>query len=529
MTGSGVTTIRGTTPTNFTVEVLGVMEDYIWLDIPVIVVRITGPQSFLDEVGGVFYGMSGSPVTVDGKLIGSVSYGVSWDPTIVGLTPAQAMADMLDLQSTSAAELPELIPFDAATRRSIAAATGLAPAEVIGGLQLLPSYVAVSGLSAARLGQLQQMLDDRGSGVQVVAGGSMPASLPVDPQRFTAGQPIASVLSWGDFTVWAAGTVAIACADEVVAYGHSLFWNPPGELSIGMVGAEVLAVGDGQGLWPGDMVPVLTEPRGTIVQDRFVGEAGIVGLEPPSAPITSTVESLDTDRVRDGLTESIFPDDWWLQYQVWGHLVLNFGVVQQGLGPGSSRLTYTVDGLREDGTPFTVANRTIVVSEWDATESVWKLVSTIDQLLYNGFEDVQITGVDSTGVITEDRLTGKITKVRTSSSLQPSLKARDVIRARPGELVTVEVTMSSPDGTDTTTTLQIKVPRDSHGTDVSLRGGRERWYGRHIDSFEELLDFLNGGQHADDLVVKAFGRTRLLPQEIVVTGKRSFSIEVVER
>jgi len=243
MKGSGVTTIRGTTPTPFEVEVLGVMDNYIWLDIPAIVVRITGPDTFLDEVGGVFYGMSGSPVSVNGKLIGSVSYAVSWDPTIVGLTPAQAMVDLFELEKAGAPSLPEQIPFDDATRRSIAAATGRSPSEVVGGLQLLPTYLGVSGLSAARLTELQGMLDERGSRFQLVPASGMSANLPVTSTRFVAGQPIGSVLSWGDVTVWAAGTVAIACADEVVAFGHSLFWSPPGELAIGMTGAEVLAVG----------------------------------------------------------------------------------------------------------------------------------------------------------------------------------------------------------------------------------------------------------------------------------------------
>jgi hypothetical protein len=528
MTGTGVTTIRGTTPTSFSVEVLGVIDDYIWLDIPVIVVRITGPSSFLDEVGGVFFGMSGSPVTVNGKLIGSVSYGVSWDPTIVGLTPADAMIDLLGRQSASGTSaLPERLAFDDATRRAVARATGRAPGDVTSGLRLLPSYLLVSGLSAARLDELQARLDERNAGLTVASGGSMDAGLPVSSQPFAAGQPIGSVLAWGDYTIWAAGTVAIACSDEVVAFGHSVFGWPPGDIEIGMTGVNVLAVGSGEGLWAGDMVPVLTEPRGAFVQDRFAGQAGFVGVAPDSAPITSSLTSLDTGTSRDGLTESLYQENWWFEETVWGHMVLNLGAVQGGLGPGSSMLDFTVEGRRADGATFTVANHTAVASPYDATESVWRLVSVLDQLIFNPWERIEITGVDTAGWITEAQLIGEITRVRVSSSLEPRLKERSEVRARPGDRVTVEVTMTSAEAPTTVETFQIKVPRRASWTDVSLRGGRERWYGRSIDSFEQLLAFLNGGTHADDLVVKAFGQTQLLQQPVLVTGKASFAISVV--
>ena len=527
MIGTGVTTLQGTTPTPFDVEILGVMKDYIWLGVDAIVVRITGPQSFLEQTGGVFYGMSGSPVFVNGELIGSVSYVVSYDPTIIGLTPAQAMVDLFGMQGPAAGErMPRRIPFDRATRANVAEATGVAASAVTGGLQLLPTYVSVSGLSASRRDQLQGMLDGRGSGMQVVGGASMPANLSVNPQPFTPGQPIGSVLSWGDFTVWAAGTVAVTCGDELVAYGHSLFYYPPGALQIGMTGASVVAVGNGHGLYPGDMVPVLTEPRGTFRRDAFAGEAGFVGETPPSTPITSNITSLDTGKTRDGETDSIFGEDYWLDSQVWGHHILNFGAVQQSLGPGTSRLSYTVEGT-QNGAPFTVSNRTMYASPYDATESVYKLTAAIDRLLYSGYRDVEITSVDSTGEITSDQLTGTISDVKTSSSLDKTLKGRDVVDARPGSTVRVQVTMETPDGGTTLATMTLKVPRSGDGGTVKVRGGREDWYIGRAGSFAELVKLLSGGQHYDDLIVSGVGGRRVQQQPVVVDGKATFRIRIV--
>jgi SpoIVB peptidase S55 len=526
MTGSGLTTIQGTTPTPFDVEVLGIMKDYIWLGVDAIVVRITGPQSFLDATGGVFYGMSGSPVYVNGKLIGSVSYGVTYyDQTVVGLTPAEAMVDLFGLQGPAGSpQMPQHIAFDRATRRNIARAFGDAPSAVTGGLELLPTVLSASGLSASRLDQLQGMVAEHDPGVRVIGGSSMPANLPVNPQPFTAGQPIGSVLSWGDFTVWAAGTVAVACGDELVAYGHSLFYYPPGALEIGMTGVSVLTIG--HGILPDVMVANLTEPRGTFRRDAFAGEAGFVGEAPPSVPITSSITSLDTGRSRDGETESIFGDDYYFDYEVWGHHVLNFGAVQQSMGPGTSRLAYTIEGIH-NGTPFTISNRTIYPSQYDATESVYKLTSAIDQLLYGRFGDVQITSVDSTGEITADQLEGTISDVKTSSSLNKTLKSRNVIRARPGSTVSVQVMLETPDGGNTTATMSVKVPRFGDGGLVTVRGGREDWYVRRPGSFARLVNRLSGGEHYDELILSGVGKKQVQQQPLAVEGKDSFRIRIV--
>jgi hypothetical protein len=523
MTGFGWTTIRGSTPTQFTVEVLGVMPDYIWLDIDAIVVRITGPGSFLDETGGVFYGMSGSPVYVGGKLIGAVSYAVSWDPTIVGLTPADAMLDMFD-DGTASVSLPQRIPFDDATRRAVARSLGVSSAEIVGGLELLPPTFGASGLSQQRVADLQRMVEERGSPARVVSGGSMPANLPVDPTPFVPGEPIGSVLSWGDFTLWAAGTTAIVCGNDLVAYGHTLGLRR--DINVGMTGVDVLAVGSGGGIFPGDMVPALTEPRGVFLHDGFAGQSGTVGMEIPSAPISSQMTSLDTGESRAGVTDAIYQDDWWFEYIVWGHHVLNAGVL---LGswytPGSMDLEWTINGTRADGSPWTVENHTLIASTYDATEALWRLINTIDQLVFQSFEEIEFTSIDTTSAVTEDQLIGEITQIRTSSSIDRKLAERGTVRAKPGERVTVEVTLASPTGDGTTVVvLTVRAPRRGDQK-VAIRGGRER-YNVRADSFDELIEALSGGEHSSDLIVQAGGRTRVYDQDLMVQGRGSFRIEV---
>ena len=76
----------------------------------------------------------------------------------------------------------------------------------------------------------------------------------------------------------------------------------------------------------------------------------------------------------------------------------------------------------------------------------------------------------------------------------------------------------------------MKVPGSARGTEqVKLSGGRGRLdvYGRGVGSFDELLGALNGGDHPNDLIVKGFGRTRLLPQDVGVRGKADFTIQIL--
>jgi hypothetical protein len=331
----------------------------------------------------------------------------------------------------------------------------------------------------------------------------------------------------GDASYYATGTATFTCGDYVVAFGHPFFYDAPGQISLGLSGAKGLMVLKGQG-WPGSRFALLTEARGQVVQDRFAGIAGIVGVAPPSVPITSDLSNLDTGFSRVGETEAIHTWGWWIEEITWSHLYGNFVGVFQHLGSGSSELAWTVDGTTESGQPFTVTNRTMVSSDWDATESLWSLVSTIDRLQFNEFEPVTFTGISTTGSITKQRLEGEIVRIRVSSPLQPSLKERAVVRARPGQVVTIEVSLDPvEEGPDVVATLSLRVPRGASGVErVTLAGGRGLRYPR-AGSFDELVAALSGGDAVNDLIAKAFGVKVVQTQDLIVHGKGGFQIQIV--
>src|SRR5512141_2800966 len=139
--GTGLTTLAGTTPVQFTYTVVGTIPDGFMIGLDAIVIHITGPASFLSQTGGVFFGMSGSPAYVNGKLAGAVS-AVFDDPTFGALTPAEAMLEVVgSAQGPSAIPARTIVPTEE-IRRAIARIQGTSAASVTGTVTQLPVPLA---------------------------------------------------------------------------------------------------------------------------------------------------------------------------------------------------------------------------------------------------------------------------------------------------------------------------------------------------------------------------------------------------
>ncbi|HKZ76513.1 MAG TPA: hypothetical protein VJ259_07590, partial [Actinomycetota bacterium] len=211
----------------------------------------------------------------------------------------------------------------------------------------------------------------------------------------------------------------------------------------------------------------------------------------------------------------------------------NLLLVFDKFGEGTLRLSWTIDGLREDGvTPFTVQNSNMYYSEYSAIDGAYRLASALYALAFNRFEDITFTGLDSTGEITERALVGDIVRVRTASSLQRGLRERSVLKARAGSTITIDVSLEPAEGgSPVVTTLKMKVPRWARGDErVTLRGGRARNFffdRRGFGSFEEVLAELNGGDHPNDLIVTGLGQRIAKMLDLVVDGRASFIVHVV--
>jgi len=301
MKGYGLTVFRGDKIEKFSVDILGVLPK-MNLGQSLVLARCSGgPIS--QRGANLIQGMSGSPIYIDGKLLGALSMGNGWgkDP-IVMITPIEDMLEALDpklskVPAGQTAFQPNenngtlTVNADGSVLRSPAP-----PTEVNYGGQTfrpLPISVAVNGLSGHALERLTGSLQPYGLQVVQGAGGSGSLDKPLKTE-LTPGAAMGVALMTGDIDVTALGTVTYRNGKDLLGFGHPWFQIGAGEF--GLTNAWIHDVFPGfnvsSKLWsPGELV-------GTINQDRPFGVAGQVGPLPKMIPVRCSVSDLSTGRSR---------------------------------------------------------------------------------------------------------------------------------------------------------------------------------------------------------------------------------------
>ena len=280
MVVDGLTVTQGTEPTAFTGAVIGVLDDGIAPGVDMILADLANTSgdpaddTRIDEVGGIWQGMSGSPVYAeDGRLLGAVAYGLSWGPsTVAGITPYDEMDDYLPGVAAQRADV------SGSMARKIAARSDVSARQASSGMKQLRVPLTINGLSQKRLNQARN--DERGDYLhsQGRAGtliGAAGRGIAADPSDVVDGGNLGAAMSYGTITAGGVGTVTDRCGDELVGFGHPMMFA--GSTSLGLMPADALLV-QPESLGAPFKVANLGEPAGTISQDRLTGITGTVGV-----------------------------------------------------------------------------------------------------------------------------------------------------------------------------------------------------------------------------------------------------------
>ncbi len=277
--GTGWSVFQGSEPEAFDVEVLGLWHDAVAPDTSYILARLSGRGL---EDTGVIAGMSGSPVYIDDRLIGAVSFG--WpmsQEAIAGITPIEQMrrlrgaeagappsgpgTPLVDLETLARAEFsPTLL------ERAWAAAR---PRPDGTGTGLLWTGAGFAPQGRALLG--------RALGAELVPAGRAPQ---LDGE-IAPGDAVAAVLMTGDLQLAATGTVTDRSGDELLAFGHPFLGL--GDVRLPMTKAEVVTVVSSrmQSFKLANLGPVV----GAFDLDRAPGVRARLGLEAALVPLTVAV------------------------------------------------------------------------------------------------------------------------------------------------------------------------------------------------------------------------------------------------
>lgn len=411
---TGLTVTSGTTPTDFSGQVVGVIRDGIAPGLDMVLARLTSPE--IDRVGGIWQGMSGSPVyAADGRLIGAVAYGLSWGPSpVAGITPAAEMYRLLEAAPTDPAARDTLrlaegegsvdIPI-VMTQRLVSA--GLVEREEAqDGLTRLPIPLGISGMASAK--RLQQAKKAFAlPGVRVHQTGAVtPADEPIP---VVAGGNLAASLAYGDLSAVGVGTATAVCGAEVLAFGHPMVFSGPSHLT--MHGADAVFVQE-ESLGPPFKVANAGAPIGGIAQDRL---AGIYGMQssaavPETTDITSYVE-VPGEWSRTGTTRISVPDS--VPDMAAFHLLVDQDRVFEAISGGSAQVGWTITGTRADGRTFTFTRSDRFANQYDISfEPTWDLYDQLAQMHFNDVENITLDRIRTTSSMTRKYTAYSIAKVR---------------------------------------------------------------------------------------------------------------------
>jgi len=289
-TGVARTVFSGNNIEEFGVKVVDVLHNFS----PkrnLIIVELTGPKA---EFTGPARGMSGSPVYIDGKLVGALAYGLAsfLKTPLMGVTPIEEMLEIFDRESQRDNELAAYAMDDHGKFIEIALGLRepswenfLSAASLVHESSLKPLGVQPISLPLIFSGFMPSVLTDiapalKALGFETMIGGSGAPSPGIDDLQ--PGSPVSGVLVAGDAGIEASGTVTYRRGNQILAFGHPFFGNGP--INLPMSSARVLATLPS--LEFSSKLAISTGIVGALRQDRMTGIFGVVGEVAPMSPVT---------------------------------------------------------------------------------------------------------------------------------------------------------------------------------------------------------------------------------------------------
>ena len=466
MRGYAKTVVEGTRIGTFDLEILGVFKESDEDD-GKIIAQASGP--LIDAVGGVLQGMSGSPVYIDGKLIGAVSGG--WkeiDNRTCIITP---IADMLkvwnlpDAKSQSKIKQVDLKPPQPKEKKKPAAQAKApagektplagekkaqkdgetqekqppkaaqpkppAPAKKAperakpdGGKAEAPKALStpllVSGFSAPGL----RMLEEKLAPFQIApyaAGGQSAGGFAAGGASLEPGSAIGVQLVRGDISMAAIGTVTLVEDGKVLAFGHPFLRK--GNVNYFMTDAEIVATASGVSAGfkigsPGRML-------GRINQDRSSAVAGVIGAYPSVIPLEVRVEDVQSKKQKTYAMQIAYDED--LAAALVASMVYNaIDKTIDRVGDGTASVAFEI---MTSGAPGGRLKRdNMFYNAQDVgPQAIGEIFQAMGLLASNAMEEADIVSVKVNVKIDEARKTASIVEATPDKA---SVKAGETVRLK---------------------------------------------------------------------------------------------------
>ncbi len=441
MHGVAYTVFEGVKPEAIDVEILGILRNMSGPKSDVILARLHGPKV---EYTGVVAGMSGSPVYINGKLVGAIAYRIgefSKEP-IAGITPAASMMEINEMDKTPAPDL-DAVKTSPKTEASRTAGPGASPlindgvSEYTNLLKPIETPLVFSGFTE----QTMQMFGKQFASVGVVpVMGAGAVSTDKQPEPLEPGSAVSAVLVRGDMNIAGTCTVTYVDATHLLACGHPLLLS--GIVEMPMTKATVLATLASP--YNSFKIVNTTESVGSFVQDRRTGILGRFDREPQMIPVTLNLRAASSTKQ--------------YHYEVLNNpkitptaMMATVFNALQGMNEYGEDTTFRLNGdILVQGYPKLSVQNMYAPSDGASTTAYAIALSIGDRfsrIYENPYDTPKIQGVELSFDMVSERRSARLENART-----------DVTEARPGDTITIETLLRPYRGEGLVRQIPLTIP-----------------------------------------------------------------------
>ena len=434
--GTGRTIFTGNKIESFDVEVLGVLEN-LGPKQSVILARLSGPV--LAEAG-VMQGMSGSPVYIDGRLVGAVAlaFAYSKEP-IAGIRPIEEML-RAGGQTGKQMEAKPVSLF----RNDLLPAGDVSRAMTDSRMMPIATPVSFSGFSDEVLAHFAPELRRLGLEPRqgLSSGGHLPPGMG-NPGELRPGDMITVQLLAGDMSVGADGTVTAVDGKRIYAFGHQFL--SVGATDLPFARADVIAVLPN--LQSSFKISSAREWMGAITQDRSTAIYGELGRHAPTIPLAIDISggAGTLSRYRMEMVSDQILSPFLVQMAVYSAIETTERTFGAGtfVVHGSADFNSAVAPVRFDNTysgDFSVPQQASL-----------GVASSLSWVMSAGFDALRLKDVHVAINAIEQKRTLEIDQIAASKRF-----------VRPGDPLDISITLSGPNGMEVVKTTRFEVPVGMH-------------------------------------------------------------------
>ena len=462
MVGVGRTVFQGDQLQDFKVHILGVLRNVIGPHRNLILAKLEGGP--LADTG-VIAGMSGSPVYIDGRLVGAVSYSLgqfSKEP-IAGITPIDEMveattrvaprrpAERIALQMPLSPEnmraslkqaFSWMRPFAESPSDVQVFGNGL-DASVGTMLRPIATPLTIGGFDASVIDPVASAFREQGFLPMLAAAGGGQETAATRNQALRPGDPLGVALVTGDLEFGATGTVTEVDGNRVYAFGHPFYGLGPTQFPMTRAYVHTIL----PSLFSSSKLASTGEIIGTVQQDRATAIAGTLGAGPTLIPINLKLTS--DHGTSKTFTMSIVNDQLFTPLLAYVSILNTLSSYERQNGAAS----YAVRGSAMVKKYGKIDFEDLFTGDTPSIGAATYVVGPINFLLRNAFEDVDIEGLDLEIDASEQAKSATLERVWIDGN-----------RPKPGSTVTLKALMRTYRGEEITRSVPVEIPANARGS-----------------------------------------------------------------